>query len=61
VIGLEKDRAGEEGYYRLCIVQESFREKETATNDYRPGAVGGPAVGCGLHYFAINRWQAAEN
>ena len=25
VIGLEKDWAGEEGYYRLCVIQEILR------------------------------------
>jgi len=31
-------------------------KNQTANEDYRPGAVGGPAVGRGLPY-----WGAAEN
>src|SRR5712691_8574024 len=51
VVGLQKDRAGEEGYYWLRIVQENFREKETATED----RVRGPSSGRKLRRSADQR------
>jgi hypothetical protein len=48
MIRLQKDWTREEGYYWLSVVQSIFREKETATEDYLPGADSGTAIGCGL-------------
>src|ERR1700681_4738837 len=48
MIRLQKDGAREECYYWLGVVQEILREKETATEDYLPGADSGTAIGCGL-------------
>jgi hypothetical protein len=59
MIRLQKDWTREKGYYRLCIVQSIFRESETATEDYLPGAFSGAAVGFGLFHHESSR--AAES